>query len=206
MTVEPTLIPGQAEAPSPSGGMTPQEFTRLFTRFREPFTGIASSYIHDRAAAEDIVADCFARFWDKKAEIILSGPPEAYLLTSVKNRCLNYLRDKAARMRIEQRMQEDAYRAVMTEIDILDGQDMSLLFREDVRRIFDDFMRQLPAMTRNIFYSSRFEDLTYVEIAEKYGVTPRKVKREIQKVLEIMRTSLKDYLPLMGLLLWLWDS
>ena len=34
MTVEPTLIPGQAEVPSPSGGMTPQEFTRLFTRFR----------------------------------------------------------------------------------------------------------------------------------------------------------------------------
>ena len=35
------------------------------------------------------------------------------------------------------------------------------------------------------------------EIAEKYGVSPRKVKREIQHVLEIMRISLKDYLPLL---------
>ena len=38
------------------------------------------------------------------------------------------------------------------------------------------------------------------EIADKYGITPRKVKREIQHVLEIMRTSLKDYLPLIVLL------
>lgn len=206
MDITPQIIPGPPEAQQVHPVISPQEFSRIFTRYREPFTGIAASYIHDRAAAEDIVADCFARFWDKREEIRLSGSPEAYLLTSVKNRCLNYLRDKAARMRIEQRMQEDGYRALMVEIDILDGQDMSLLFREDVRRIFGDFMRQLPPMTRNIFYSSRFEDLTYIEIAEKYGVTPRKVKREIQKVLEIMRTSLKDYLPLIGLLLWLWDS
>lgn len=37
-------------------------------------------------------------------------------------------------------------------------------------------------------------------VAEKYNITPRKVKREIQHVLEIMRTSLKDYLPLLILL------
>lgn len=42
---------------------------------------------------------------------------------------------------------------------------------------------------------SRFEGLTYNEIAAKYNVTPRKVKRDIQKVLEKMRVSLKDYLP-----------
>lgn len=53
---------------------------------------------------------------------------------------------------------------------------------------------------RDIFLSSRFENLTYNEIAEKYNITPRKVKREIQHVLEIMRTSLKDYLPLLILL------
>lgn len=53
---------------------------------------------------------------------------------------------------------------------------------------------------RDIFLSSRFENLTYNEIAEKYSITPRKVKREIQHVLEIMRTSLKDYLPLLILL------
>ena len=54
----------------------------------------------------------------------------------------------------------------------------------------------MSELSRNIFISSRFEDLTYEEIAAKYGVSPRKVKREIQKSLEILRVSLKDYLPL----------
>lgn len=206
MTIQPQIIPGNAETAASPSCLTPQEFSRLFTRYREPFVGIAASYLHDRAAAEDIVADCFTRLWDKRCDLQLTEKPEAYLLASIKNRCLNHLRDKAAHLRIEQKMHEDSYRALMTEIDILDGQDMALLFRDDVQRIFDDFMRQLPPISRNIFYSSRFEDLTYAEIAEKYGVTPRKVKREIQKVLDIMRVSLKDYLPIIGLLLWLWDS
>lgn len=206
MTIQPQIIPGNAETAASHSGLTPQEFSRLFTRYREPFVGIAASYLHDRAAAEDIVADCFTRLWDKRCDLQLTEKPEAYLLASIKNRCLNHLRDKAAHLRIEQKMHEDSYRALMTEIDILDGQDMALLFRDDVQRIFDDFMRQLPPISRNIFYSSRFEDLTYAEIAEKYGVTPRKVKREIQKVLDIMRVSLKDYLPIIGLLLWLWRS
>lgn len=206
MTIQPQIIPGNAETAASPSGLTPQEFSRFFTRYREPFVGIAASYLHDRAAAEDIVADCFTRLWDKRCDLQLTEKPEAYLLASIKNRCLNHLRDKAAHLRIEQKMHEDSYRALMTEIDILDGQDMALLFRDDVQRIFDDFMRQLPPISRNIFYSSRFEDLTYAEIAEKYGVTPRKVKREIQKVLDIMRVSLKDYLPIIGLLLWLWRS
>lgn len=204
MNLNLNVIPGQGEPVSQI--LTPQEFSRLFTRYREPFIGIAASYIHDRTVAEDIVSDCFTRLWGKHDSLQLNTRPEAYLLTSVKNRCLNYLRDKAARMRIEQKMQDDAYKALLAEIDILDGQDMALLFRDDVQRIFGKFMQELPPMTRNIFYSSRFEDLSYAEIAEKYGITPRKVKREIQKVLEIMRTSLKEYLPLAGLLFLLYRS
>ncbi len=49
--------------------------------------------------------------------------------------------------------------------------------------------------------SSRFEDLTYEEIAQKYGVTTRKIKREIQKALEELRDSLGDYLLALLLLL-----
>ena len=45
-----------------------------------------------------------------------------------------------------------------------------------------------------------FDDaFIYKEIALKYNITPRKVKREIQHVLSIMRTSLKDYLPLIAI-------
>ncbi|MCI1639825.1 MAG: RNA polymerase sigma-70 factor [Bacteroidales bacterium] len=172
-----------------------KEFGELFITYKEKFIAIATSYIRDRIVAEDIVSDCFTSFWDKKAEINITSVPQAYILTSVKNRCINYLRDKATEMRIRKDIQNDAYKTIMTEINIMENENMDLLFRSDIEKIFRDFMATLPKITRDIFYSSRFENLTYNEIAEKYKVTPRKVKREIQHVLALMRHSLKDYLP-----------
>lgn len=90
--------------------------------------------------------------------------------------------------------------AVMAEIGVLGKDETGLIFRYDIADIFLKLLATIPESTRNIFLSSRFENLTYSEIADKYGITPRKVKREIQHVLEIMRTSLKDYLPLIVLL------
>ena len=77
----------------------------------------------------------------------------------------------------------------------MESEDLSLIFRADIAGIFSRLMEKSPEMTRNIFCSSRFEDMTYEEIAKRYNVSPRKVKREIQSVLAMMRSSLKDYLP-----------
>lgn len=172
-----------------------QEFGHIFVSYRDRFIAIAKSYIRDEVAAEDIVAESFTNFWDNRCKIDISAAPEAYILQSVKNRCLNYLRDKATRMRIQQQMQDCAYKMIITEMNILDNDDIGLIFRSDIEAIFKKLMTSMPESTRDIFLASRFESLTYAEIAEKYGVSQRKVKREIQHVLEIMRHSLKDYLP-----------
>ena len=177
--------------------ITSQEFGQLFRKYRDRFIAIARSYVRDEVAAEDIVAESFTVFWDSRKEIDIATVPEAYILQMVKNRCINYLRDKANRLRIQQKMHEDSYKAIMAEIGVLGKDELGLIFRSDIATIFKNLLDSIPESTRDIFLASRFENLTYNEIAEKYGVSPRKVKREIQHVLEIMRISLKDYLPLL---------
>lgn len=177
--------------------ITSQEFGQLFLKYRDRFIAIARSYVRDEVAAEDIVAESFTVFWDSRKEIDIATVPEAYILQMVKNRCINYLRDKANRLRIQQKMHEDSYKAIMAEIGVLGKDELGLIFRSDIATIFKNLLDSIPESTRDIFLASRFENLTYNEIAEKYGVSPRKVKREIQHVLEIMRISLKDYLPLL---------
>lgn len=172
-----------------------EEFGKLFLRFKDKYISIACSFTRDRAAAEDIVTESFTAFWNGRANIELKSLPEAYILQTVRNRCLNYMRDKAVRMRVEEHLQEESVQAIEAEADILSQEDLGFLFEEEVAAIFRGFMSTIPELTRNIFMDSRFEGLTYNEIAKKYGVTPRKVKRDIQKVLEKMRISLKDYLP-----------
>ncbi len=176
--------------------ITMQEFSALFMKYRDRFVSIAMSYVRDAVIAEDIVADAFTRFWDSRNEIVLTSVPEAYILTAVKNRCLNHMRDRMTQMRLLQQMHTDVYRALAKEIEILSSEDISFLFETDIAQIFRNILKELPALSKDVFLSSRFEGLTYKEISEKYNISERKVKREIQKVLELMRIALKDYLPL----------
>lgn len=120
-------------------------------------------------------------------------------MKSVKNRCLNYLRDNAKIMHSEGSIDPEVnlrIKSMLSEISVLESSDMGEIFSSEVEGIFRKFLADMSELSRNIFISSRFEDLTYEEIAAKYGISPRKVKREIQKSLEILRVSLKDYLPL----------
>ena len=165
--------------------INPQDFGKLFMKYRDSYVVIARSYVRDLAVAEDIVSDCFAIFWDKRESIDLRTSPEAYILRAVKNRCLNWLRDNA-NLKIK---------SMLSEISVLESPGMADLFGSEVEAIFRDFLSEMSDLPRGIFLSSRFEDLTYDEIALKYNVTPRKVKREIQKALEKLRSCLKDYLP-----------
>ncbi len=171
-----------------------QEFSNLYTKYRGRFCSIARSYVRDNIIAEDIVDESFTNFWDNREQIRLTEIPEVYILQSIKNRCLNHLRDQTNHMRIHQQMQESAYKAMMMDINFLVHNNMGILFENEIRNIFVNRLRNCSELSRSIFISSRFQDLTYDEIAAKYNVSPRKVKREIQKMLEILRKELKDYL------------
>lgn len=175
--------------------ITPNEFGKLFLKYRDKFISIARSYTRDEMVAEDIVAESFTNFWDNREKIYIQTVPEAYILQSIRNRCMNWLRDRTTRMRIEQNMQNNTYIAMIADLHALESSDIGKIFRSDIARIFRDVLSTMPEMTRNIFLDSRFGDMTYAEIAEKYGVSQRKVKRDIQIVLANMRTSLQDYLP-----------
>lgn len=184
-------------------GITPLAFGKLFMEYHDAYTAIAKSYVRDEDTAEDIVSECFTSFWDRRESIDLKSSPEAYILKSVKNRCLNWLRDNSRVLAAEGPMDPDLnakVRAMLSEISVLETDDMGSIFSSEVEKIFRNFLADMPELPRNIFMASRFEDMTYEEIAEKYSVSPRKVKREMQKALETLRASLKDYLPLLLLM------
>ena len=183
--------------------LTPSAFGELFIKNRNKFTAIALSYVRNQAVAEDIVSESFTSFWDRREEIELKSCPESYILRSVRNKCLNYLRDNSRVILAEGSVDSDVnlrIKTMLSEISILETGEMDAVYSAEVKEIFLKFLSSSPELSQNIFLSSRFEDLTYEEIAQKYGVTPRKVKREIQKSLEILRVSLKDYLPILLLI------
>jgi RNA polymerase sigma-70 factor (ECF subfamily) len=58
-------------------------------------------------------------------------------------------------------------------------------------------MEALPQQCRIIFKLSRFEELKYQEIADQLGISIKTVENQMGKALKIMRDQLKDYLPIL---------
>lgn len=181
----------------PVSDINPSEFGRLFIQYKDGFVDIAMSYVRNMSVAQDIVSESFTSFWDRRKEIDLKTTPQSYILKSVKNRCLNHLRDTAKDIDTKGDVDPEVnlrLRAMLAEASLLESGEMADVLGNELERLFGKFLDGMPELSRKIFLSNRFEDLTYAEIAAKYGVTPRKVKRVIQKSLESLRLALKDYL------------
>ncbi len=174
--------------------ITPEQFGDIYIRNRDKFVAVALSYVRDRNVAEDLVAEAFAKFWHNRGYIADVIQPEAYIMKSVKNACLNYMRDKLNRLRIVREYNDDKIKAMEAEIAFLSTEDLGFLFESEVSGIFKEVMEKCPELTREVFYASRYEGMTRIEIADRFGISESKVKREISKALDALRTALKDYL------------
>jgi len=56
-------------------------------------------------------------------------------------------------------------------------------------------LSELPEQCRAIFQMSRFEELKYLEIANRLGISIKTVENQMGKALKILRYKLADYQP-----------
>ncbi len=177
-----------------------EEFGRLFNKCRIPFTTVANSYVHDAAVAEDLVNDSFVRLWEKRNEILTENF-EAYLFQILVHKCLDYLKSEQTQTKIRQNIHDTSYRMLTYEINSLESCDPGRLYASEVETLFRECIDHMPSITREVFLANRFRNMTYQEIAEERGMSVRQVTSEMQTALQLLRRTLKDYLPLALLLL-----
>jgi RNA polymerase sigma-70 factor (ECF subfamily) len=170
-------------------------FNRLYSDYRNRFIRFAYSYTKDLAVAEDITSDAFVQFWENRASVPSDENLPAYILTAVKNKCLNHLRHlKIADTAIENIKAHNDW-ALQMRISTLEACEPSELFGKEVQEIIRRTLNAMPEQTRRIFTMSRYQNKTYIEIAGQTGLTVKGVEFHISKALKMLKISLKDYLP-----------
>lgn len=179
------------------------EFGQLYTQWYRRFVIIARRYVRDTAVAEDLVTDSFMAFWEGRERLAADLNVPAYLLTIVKNNCLNWLQTQQTHLRIEKHLHSRQYQMVSANLRSLEACDPRRLFADEVAQIVRQAVASMPELTRTVFEANRFYEKTYAEIAEEQGISVRRVTSEIQRALALLRHELKDYLPLAYLLLYL---
>ncbi|NOT75146.1 MAG: RNA polymerase sigma-70 factor [Cyclobacteriaceae bacterium] len=164
-------------------------FEMLFKTYYKPLCNYAYSFLNDRDEAEEVVQSAFIGIWDKRNSIEIQTSMKSYLYRMVRNACLNVIKHVKVK-KVHAKYEMAGGEPVHEEV----GQ--AVLALELEQKIYEA-MKALPEQCRIVFQLSRFEELKYAEIAEQLSISVKTVENHMGKALKIMRSQLKDYLPLL---------
>ena len=177
-------------------------FNEVYTSYYRKSYLYVKSYVHDGMAAEDIVSDSLIKLWERmKRETI--DPVSPYLFSMLKNRALDYLKHQTIKRDVHDTMAKTLGRELEIRTAALESSDPIEIFSNEIQQIVEVTLQSLPKKTREIFILSRFGRKPHKEIAELYHISVKGVDYHIEQSVRELRVSLKDYLPIIGLLSFL---
>lgn len=168
------------------------DFTLIFKQYSNRFIAFAATYVGNRSTAEDIVMDAFLYYWERRSSMGENPNPPAYILTTIKHKCLNHLRNQTIQAKARQNIASINTQALKVRITTLEALDPEEIFSEEIKLAVRQAIEALPYKTREIFLLSRIHGKTYKEIAEELSLTVKSVEFEISKANRILRSILKD--------------
>jgi RNA polymerase sigma-70 factor (ECF subfamily) len=161
-------------------------FESLFREFYAPLCRYAMRFVRDTDMAEEIVQDFFYHYWQNRKAVDINTNVKGYLFRSVRNKALKHLEHAAVRQRHAINM-AGAFSG--TEEPLQAG----ALEAKDLQRIIDETLDTLPERCSLIFKMSRFEGMTYKEIAGELSISVKTVEANMGKALQLFRTKLEKY-------------
>ncbi len=173
------------------GGDT-KAFEEVYKTFYADLCNFSYAILHDHALVEETVDDVMFYLWDHRNEINVTSL-KSYLMRSVHNRSLNARNAKANRvMRNNTVPVEDIVDYVDSLFD--DSHPLTLLLLDEQEKVIRSAISSLSDQCRTAFELSRYEHLTYAEIATKMGISVNTVKYHIKHAIQVLTERLRPYM------------
>lgn len=164
-----------------------KSFDTLFLKYYAGLCAYAKQFVgYDER--EEIVQDVMTWLWQNKEMITIETSPKNYLFRAVKNSCYTFINRHEIKQRIISQMYDNA--------SSCDYEDPNFYIVEELSEKIELALHRLPPAYREAFELNRFQKMTYQEIANQLGVSPKTIDYRIQQALKLLRIDLKDYLPL----------
>ena len=156
----------------------------LYSSFYRYVCTVIYNMIGDSATAEDIAQEVFVEVWKRRETLDINTSLKGYLRRIAVNKTLNQIRTK--------KMDFENEEAVI-DLASKDMSSQKIMEAEDLQGAINASIEKLPERCRMIFGLSRFEELSYREIAEKLTISIKTVENQMSKALKIVRASVLEY-------------
>jgi len=160
-------------------------FSSMYQRYWKQVLGVAAAKVDDVSEAESIVQDIFYSLWKRRNTLEVSGSFNNYLMASVKYRVIKWL-DKQRRERRYQDHNELS--------DLLDDTTQQYLELNELTKILEELVGQLPEMPRLIYKFNKEDGKSYKEIANELGISEKSVDGHLMRTKKILRDGLGSHL------------
>ena len=169
-------------------------FNQFYNDYHDRFVNFAFSYIRDSAVAEDIAVDSIIYYWERRSTLHVETNILAYILTTIKHKCINYLEHLRVRADYSEKALSDAAWDLNLRISTLEACDPEEIFSKEMQETVDKALASLPEQTSAIFRLSRYENKPHKEIADMMNITTKAVEYHITKSLVSLRKILQRYI------------
>ena len=157
-------------------------FETAFRQYYCLMMNLASGILKDEALAEEQVQEVFTKIWEKREELPEKLKLFPYLLTSVRNRCYNMIRNK----QVEQKYLDFTQRSFQEQLLNYDYSNVD----EELIEKLHHAINTLPEKCREVFRLSRFEKMSHKEISSNLNISVKTIEKHITKAMKVLKSQL----------------
>ena len=142
----------------------------LYLRYAAKVRDFAFRLLGDSVEAEDITHDIFLKVWEQRKTVGNVVSFRGYLFRMTRNAIFNAFKHRQVESKYQARAAEDGTNDLMEMIDLA--------------------VSNMPEQRRKVFCMSRYEDMSYNDIAEALHISPKTVQYHISGALAELRKLL----------------
>ncbi|UZR95832.1 RNA polymerase sigma-70 factor [Chondrinema litorale] len=158
-------------------------WAQVISAFYEPIFYFILGMVKQKEMAEELTQDVFANFWIKREDINIETSLKSYLYRFARNHTLNFIK--------RSKFELDYYKNLSKTLTEHHTETEDNIQFTELDRLLKKEIENLPEECREIFKLSRYEELSYKEIADTLEIPVRRVHYQIGIALKTIREKLK---------------
>ncbi|WP_343307816.1 RNA polymerase sigma-70 factor [Chitinophaga niabensis] len=143
----------------------------VFLRYYNLLSRYAARLLKSEADGQEVAADVFLTFWEKRQSIEVKESLRQYLFAMTRHRALRLLKAKDR---------------VPASLELTKEYEINAEPEEETPVSTDHltaYINQLPPQRRHIFRLNKIEGLSYPEIAQRLGISEKTVKNHVYRAM-----------------------